>query len=51
MKAYRLNKFLHAMIDPAHRGYFLSDPEAVVQAEAGLTEEEKDLVRPRTGRA
>jgi gallate dioxygenase len=46
VKAYRLNKYLHAMIDPAHRDRFLSDPEASF-AEAGLTEEERDLVRRR----
>lgn len=46
VKAYRLNKYLHAMIDPEHRGRFLSDPEASF-ADAGLTEEEKDLVRRR----
>jgi gallate dioxygenase len=46
VKAYRLNKYLHAMIDPAHRERFLSDPEASF-AEAGLTDEEKDLVRRR----
>jgi gallate dioxygenase len=46
VKAYRLNKYLHAMIDPAYRERFLSDPEASF-AEAGLTDEEKDLVRRR----
>ena len=46
VKAYRLNKYLHAMIDPAHRARFLSDPEPSF-AEAGLTDEEKDLVRRR----
>jgi gallate dioxygenase len=46
VKAYRLNKYLHAMIDPGHRARFLSDPEASFAA-AGLTEEEKDLVRGR----
>jgi gallate dioxygenase len=46
VKAYRLNKYLHAMIDPAHRARFLADPEASF-AEAGLTDEEKDLVRRR----
>jgi gallate dioxygenase len=46
VKAYRLNKYLHAMIDPEHRARFLADPEASF-AEAGLTDEEKDLVRRR----
>ena len=46
VKAYRLNKYLHAMIDPAHRARFLSDPEASFE-QAGLSQEEKDLVRRR----
>jgi len=46
VKAYRLNKYLHAMIDPAHRARFLADPEASF-ADAGLTDEEKDLIRRR----
>jgi gallate dioxygenase len=50
VKAYRLNKFLHALIDPAHRRHFLSDPE-VAFAAAGLTEEERDMVRRRDWRA
>jgi gallate dioxygenase len=50
VKAYRLNKFLHDMVRPDHRKKFLADPEASFQ-EAGLTEEEKDLVRRRDWRA
>lgn len=50
VKAYRLNKFLHDLIDPAHRAKFKSDPEAAF-AEAELTEEERDLVRRRDWRA
>jgi gallate dioxygenase len=46
VKAYRLNSFLHRMISPAHRRDFLEAPEAAFTA-AGLTEEEKDLVRRR----
>ncbi len=46
VKAYRLNKFLHRMIDPAHRRRFLDAPEEAFAA-AQLTEEEKDLVRRR----
>lgn len=49
VKAYRLNKYLHQMIAPAHRATFLADPEASL-AQAGLTEEEKDLVRRRDWR-
>jgi gallate dioxygenase len=50
VKAYRLNKFLHDLVDPAHRSKFKADPEAAF-TEAGLTEEEKDLVRRRDWRA
>jgi gallate dioxygenase len=49
VKAYRLNKFLHAMVEPRHREHFLSDPEASLD-EAGLSEEEKDLIRRRDWR-
>ena len=49
LKAYRLNKYLHAMIDESHRRAFLADPERSF-AEAGLTEEEKELVRRRDWR-
>jgi len=46
VKAYRINKYLHAMIDPAHRERFLADEEASL-AEADLTDEERDLIRRR----
>ena len=49
VKAYRLNKFLHDMIDPAHRQRFKDDPEASFAA-AALTEEERDYVRRRDWR-
>jgi gallate dioxygenase len=49
VKAYRLNDFLHRMIAPAHRGRFLADPEGAFE-EAGLTAEERDLVRRRDWR-
>lgn len=49
LKAYRLNKFLHDLIVPSHRQRFLQDPEGAF-AEAGLTEEERDLVRRRDWR-
>ncbi len=48
-KAYRLNKFLHAMVRPEHRRRFLADPEAAFE-EAQLTPEERDLVRRRDWR-
>ena len=50
VKAYRLNRFLHQMIEPAHRRRFLEDPEATFE-EAQLTPEERDLVRRRDWRA
>jgi gallate dioxygenase len=46
VKAYRINKYLHDMIDPEHRARFLDDPETSFKA-ADLTEEEKDLIRNR----
>lgn len=49
VKAYRLNRFLHRMIEPAHRARFLSDPEGAFD-EAGLTDEERRLVRDRDWR-
>lgn len=50
VKAYRLNKFLHALIEPAHRARFLADPEGAF-ADAGLTDEERAMVRSRDWRA
>jgi gallate dioxygenase len=49
VKAYRLNDFLHRLIDPAHRQAFLDAPEALFEA-FGLAEEERDLVRRRDWR-
>jgi gallate dioxygenase len=43
-------RFLHRMIEPAHRQRFLADPEAAF-AESGLTEEEREMVRRRDWRA
>lgn len=48
-KGYRLNKFLHGMITPAWRERFLEEPEAMFE-EAGLTDEERDLIRRRDWR-
>jgi gallate dioxygenase len=48
-RAYRLNKFLHDMIVPAHRARFLADPEAAFEA-AGLSATERELVRGRDWR-
>lgn len=49
VRAYRLNKFLHRMVEPAHRAQFLADPDTAF-AQAGLTEVERDLVRRRDWR-
>ncbi len=50
VKAFRLNNFLHCLIEPKHREYFLSNPEACFN-DFSLTDEEKDLVRRRDWRA
>lgn len=50
VRAYRLNKFLHEMVLPAHRERFLADPEASFEA-ADLTPQERDMVRNRDWRA
>lgn len=50
VKAYRLNKFLHAMIAPQHREAFKADEEASF-AQAALTPEECDMLRRRDWRA
>ncbi len=49
VKAYRLNKFLHALIEPEHRARFIAD-EAVCMRAAQLSDEERDLVRRRDWR-
>jgi len=49
VKAYRINEFLHRLVEPAHRGRFLADPEGAF-ADAGLTPEERDLLRRRDWR-
>jgi gallate dioxygenase len=50
VKAWRLNDFLHRLIEPEHRALFLKDEEAAFEA-AELTEEERDMVRRRDWRA
>jgi len=49
VKAYRLNDFLHRMVEPAQRARFLDDPEGAFES-AGLTTQERDLVRRRDWR-
>ncbi|MOA18649.1 Gallate dioxygenase [compost metagenome] len=48
-KGYRLNKFLHRMIEPQWRQRFLEAPEALFD-EGGLSDEERDLLRRRDWR-
>jgi gallate dioxygenase len=48
-KVYRLNQFLHQLIDPAFRERFLSDPHACYE-QAGLTAQERQLVDARDWR-
>lgn len=50
VKAYRLNDFLHRLIEPEHRKQFLADPEPLFE-KYGLTDEERDMVRRRDWRA
>ena len=49
VKAYRINDYLHRMIEPGHRAAFFRDPEASFEA-AGLSGEERDLIRRRDWR-
>ena len=48
-QAYRLNRYLHAMVQPAHRAAFMADPEASFAA-ADLSEQERSLLRARDWR-
>ena len=47
--AFRINDYLHRMVEPSHREAFLRAPEASFEA-AGLTDEERDLIRRRDWR-
>ena len=49
VKAFRLNHFLHALIEPTKRAAFLADEETEY-ARAGLSEVERDLLRRRDWR-
>ncbi|WP_250468579.1 gallate dioxygenase [Caballeronia sp. GAFFF2] len=46
VRAYRINDYLHRMVEPAHREAFKADEEASYEA-AGLSEQERDLLRRR----
>jgi gallate dioxygenase len=50
VRAYRINDFLHRLIEPEHRRRFLEDEEAAYEA-AGLPENERDMIRRRDWRA
>jgi len=45
-RAYRLNDFLHRLIEPAHRQRFVAEPQALFE-EFGLSEQECDLLDQR----
>ena len=47
---YRINRYLHQLIQPAFRERFLGDPEATFD-EAGLTAEERDMIVRRDWQA
>ena len=47
--SFRINDYLHRMVEPGHREAFLRDPEASFEA-AALSEEERDLIRRRDWR-
>jgi len=44
LKGYRINKFLHRLIEPGHRARFLADPERSFE-EAQLSQEERAMIR------
>jgi gallate dioxygenase len=50
VKAYRLNSFLHSLLQPEPRRRFLQDTEALFE-EAGLSEQERVMLRSRDWRA
>lgn len=47
---YRLNKFLHDLVIPAHRAAFKADPEKLFDT-WHLSEQERDMIRRRDWRA
>jgi len=49
VKAFRINDYLHRMVEPAHREAFVRDPEGSFAA-AGLSDEERGLIRRRDWR-
>jgi gallate dioxygenase len=49
VRAYRINHYLHQLVDPAFRARFLADPVPTYD-EAALTEQERDLITRRDWR-
>ena len=49
VRAFRINDYLHRMVEPAHREAFMVNPEASFEA-ARLTDEEGSLIRRRDWR-
>lgn len=49
VRAYRINRYLHQLIEPAFRERFLADPVATYE-EAGLSTEERNLITQRDWR-
>jgi gallate dioxygenase len=49
VKSYRVSKFLHALIEPAHRARFREHEDACMR-EAGLSDTERDLIARRDWR-
>ncbi|ATG20626.1 protocatechuate 3,4-dioxygenase [Ralstonia pickettii] len=49
VRAYRINRYLHQLIEPAFRERFLADP-VVTYEEAGLSREERNLITQRDWR-
>jgi gallate dioxygenase len=47
---FRINDYLHRMVEPGHRAAFQHDPDTHMAAH-GLTEEERDMIRRRDWRA
>jgi len=47
---YRINSYLHQLIDPAFRQRFLGNPDSTYE-EAGLTREERDMIGRRDWQA
>ncbi|MGH8138361.1 MAG: gallate dioxygenase [Steroidobacteraceae bacterium] len=49
VKAFRINRFLHQLVQPQLRKRFLADPEPMFE-EASLTREERDMINSRDWR-